>query len=210
MIDVVVLISGRGSNLRALVEAQTRAHYRVVGVISSRADAAGLTWARAQRLPATALTRAEHPAARAYDEALDALLQRYSPGLVVLAGFMRILTPPLVARWEGRMINIHPSLLPGYPGLDTHARVLAAGDAETGASVHYVTADLDAGPVIARSRVPVAPGDCADSLAARVLDVEHRLLPWTTELIATGRIEWRKGTVLLDDQPLQSPLDFRP
>lgn len=171
--SVVVLISGRGSNLRALLDAGIP----VSAVISNKADAAGLAVA-ARRGVATGVVEHRRFATReAFDAALAAEIDRHAPRLVALAGFMRVLTPGFVARYAGRLVNIHPSLLPEFPGLDTHARALAAGARRHGCTVHFVTAALDHGPIIAQASVPVLPGDTPDTLAARVLQQEHLLYP---------------------------------
>jgi phosphoribosylglycinamide formyltransferase-1 len=171
--SVVVLISGRGSNLQAILEAGIP----VTIVISNKADAAGLAIA-ARRGVATGVVEHRHYATReAFDAALAAQIDRHQPRLVALAGFMRVLTPAFVARYAGRLVNIHPSLLPEFPGLDTHARALAAGVKRHGCTVHFVTAELDHGPIIAQASVPVLPGDTPDTLAERVLRQEHRLYP---------------------------------
>ena len=171
--SVVVLISGRGSNLRALLDAGIP----ISAVISNRADAAGLAVA-ARRGVATGVVEHRRFATReAFDAALAAEIDRHAPRLVALAGFMRVLTPGFVARYAGRLVNIHPSLLPEFPGLDTHARALAAGVKRHGCTVHFVTAALDHGPIIAQASVPVLPGDTPDTLAARVLQQEHQLYP---------------------------------
>ena len=171
---VGVLISGRGSNLRALVEQADG--YEVVVVASDRPDAAGLAWAR----EAGIATFARSPAGigkAAFEAALDERLRAAGVEVIALAGYMRLLSPGFVARWAGRIVNIHPSLLPAYKGLDTHARALAAGEREAGCSVHLVTKELDAGEVLGRTPVPVVPGDTAETLAARVLAAEHALYP---------------------------------
>jgi len=171
--SVVVLISGRGSNLQALLEAGLP----VSAVISNKADAAGLGLA-ARRGVATAVVEHRRYATReAFDAALAAEIDRHAPRLVALAGFMRVLTSGFVARYAGRLVNIHPSLLPDFPGLDTHARALAAGVERHGCTVHFVSAQLDHGPIIAQASVPVLPGDTADTLAGRVLREEHLLYP---------------------------------
>ena len=174
---LAVLISGRGSNMRAIAEACTdgRLDARVVGVIADRPEAAGLEAATALGLPTAVVDHRAHADRVDFDRALDERLRALAPDRVALAGFMRILGPELVERWRGRMLNIHPSLLPKYPGLDTHARALAAGDTEHGASVHVVTAELDGGPVVAQARVPILPEDTPERLAARVLAEEHAL-----------------------------------
>ena len=174
---LAILISGRGSNMSAIARAcaDGRLDARVVGVLSDRPEAAGLAAAEALGLSTEVVDRRAHPDRVSFDRALGERLAALAPDRVALAGFMRVLGPELVAAWEGRMLNIHPSLLPRHPGLDTHARALAAGDTEHGASVHLVTAELDAGPVLAQARVPVLPGDTVDALAARVLAEEHGL-----------------------------------
>lgn len=171
---VGVLISGRGSNMRALVE-QARG-YRVVLVASDRPDAPGLAWARDHGLATFALSPKGIGKA-AFEDQLDAALRDAGVEVIALAGYMRLLSDSFVARWRGRILNIHPSLLPRHKGLDTHARALSAGDAEHGCSVHLVTEELDAGEVLGQARVPVRPGDTPDTLAARVLVEEHRLYP---------------------------------
>ncbi|KQN26244.1 phosphoribosylglycinamide formyltransferase [Sphingomonas sp. Leaf33] len=171
---VGILISGRGSNMQALVRAGGDA-YRVVLVASDKPDAAGLAWAAEQGIATLA-----HSGKRGEREAaFDAALRGAGVEVIALAGYMRLLSDDFVARWAGRIVNIHPSLLPLYKGLDTHARAIAAGDAEAGCSVHVVTAELDAGDVLGQARVPILPGDTPDSLAERVLGVEHSLYPKT-------------------------------
>ncbi len=172
---VAILISGRGSNMQALVEAAGDA-YEVVVVASDKPEAAGLAWARARGVPTFALSP-KGIGKPAYEAALDAALREAGAEVIALAGYMRLLSDDFVARWRGRIVNIHPSLLPKYKGLDTHARALAAGDAVAGASVHVVTEELDAGEVLAQAEVPILPGDTPDGLAARVLEAEHRLYP---------------------------------
>ena len=186
---VVILISGRGSNMSALIEASGDPGYpaEIVGVISDNADARGLAIAATHGIETTAITRTEHQTKAALDAALDAELKRMEADIVCLAGYMRILTPEFTEAWAGRLINIHPSLLPLYKGLDTHARALAAGVRVHGCSVHFVTAEMDGGPIIAQGAVPVLPGDDADALASRVLAVEHQLYPLALRLVATGK-----------------------
>ena len=183
MKNIVILISGGGSNMAAIVRAAQREHWRarlgaeVVAVISNRPDAGGLAFAREQGLAAEAVDHKQFATREAFDEALAAAIDRFTPALVVLAGFMRILTPGFVARYQGRLLNIHPSLLPAFPGLHTHQRALDAGCRFAGATVHQVTAELDYGPILAQAVVPVLPGDTAAALATRVLSQEHLLYP---------------------------------
>lgn len=177
---VAVLISGRGSNMTALVEAARAPDcpYEVVMVLSNKPDAEGLVLAAAAGVPTLAIDHRPFGADReAHERALDAALREAGAEYVALAGYMRVLTPWLVEAWAGRMINIHPSLLPKYPGLDTHRRAIEAGDAEAGCTVHLVTAGVDEGPILDQARVPVLDGDTPESLSARVLSAEHALYP---------------------------------
>lgn len=196
---VVVLISGRGSNMAALVEAAGDPAYpaEIVGVISDRADAKGLNAAAALGIEATAITRADHGTKAALDEALDAELARLGADIVCLAGYMRLLTPAFAEKWAGRIINIHPSLLPLFKGLDTHRRALDAGMRIHGCSVHFVTAGMDDGPIVAQAAVPILPGDDEEALAARVLAAEHQLYPLALRLVADGRARMEGGRAVL-------------
>lgn len=171
---VAILISGRGSNMRALVE-QAK-NYQVVLVASNKPDAPGLQWASARGLPTWSLA-SRGTERNAYDRALSTAIEDHGAGTIALAGFMRILSPEFVQDWAGRIINIHPSLLPKYRGLDTHARAIEAGDKVGGCSVHLVTEELDAGEVLGQAEVPIRTGDTPESLEERVLDTEHRLYP---------------------------------
>lgn len=183
MKNIVILISGGGSNMAAIVRAAERDGWRklygaeVRAVVSNRADAGGLKFAREQGIATEVVDHKQFASREAFDEALAAAIDRFDPALVVLAGFMRILTPGFVARYQGRLLNIHPSLLPAFPGLHTHQRALDAGCRFAGATVHQVTAELDFGPILAQAVVPVVPGDTAEALAARVLTQEHLLYP---------------------------------
>jgi phosphoribosylglycinamide formyltransferase-1 len=183
MKNIVILISGGGSNMAAIVRAAQQQrweqHYgaRVVAVVSNKPSAKGLDFARAQGIATEVLEHQPFPSREAFDAELVRVIDRHAPTLVVLAGFMRILTPGFVTHYAGRLLNIHPSLLPAFPGLHTHQRAIDAGCKFAGASVHLVTADLDAGPIIDQAIVPVLPGDDADQLAARVLTQEHLLYP---------------------------------
>lgn len=188
---VAILISGGGSNMVQLVRSMTGDHpARAVLVASNDPTAAGLARAAAMGIPTTAVDhRAFGPDRAAFEAALLEPLLAAQPDILCLAGFMRILTPDFVARFSGRMLNIHPSLLPKYPGLNTHARALAAGDAQAGATVHLVTPELDCGPILGQASVPVESGDTPDSLAARVLTAEHRLYPLVLRRFAEGQTD---------------------
>ena len=184
---VAILISGGGSNMEALVRDMTGDHpARPVRVVANVPGAGGLARAAARGIPTATVDHRAFPAREAFESALTAELDRAAPDLICLAGFMRVLTPGFVTRWAGRVLNIHPSLLPKYPGLHTHARALEAGDTEAGCTVHEVTADLDAGPILGQARVPVLPGDTPEALAARVLQAEHRLYPAVLRRVAAG------------------------
>jgi len=192
--SAVLLISGRGSNMRALVEARTGVEMRAV--ISSRPDAKGLEWAAARGLATEVVDHKAFPGREAFDAALMRAIEAQRPDLVLLAGFMRILTDGFIARYERRLVNIHPSLLPAFPGLHTHRRALEAGVKVHGATVHLVTSALDSGPIIAQGVVPVLAADTEESLAARVLEVEHRIYPQAVRWLAEGRIEFVAGGVV--------------
>jgi phosphoribosylglycinamide formyltransferase 1 len=198
---VAVLISGRGSNMVALIEAAKDASFpaEIALVLSNRPDAAGLAKARAEGIATSVVDHAAFSQDReAFERAVDAVLADHRIDLVCLAGFMRLLTPWLVRRWEGRLINIHPALLPAFKGLHTHERVLAAGEKAHGATVHFVVPEMDAGPIIAQGRVPVHDGDTADTLAARVLAEEHRLYPLALKLVAWGYVRMADGRCHID------------
>ena len=200
---VVVLISGRGSNLQAIIDdsRDPGCPYAVRTVISNRPDAEGLERARRADIDTHVVDHRSYGSREDFDVALMEIIDEQRPGLVVLAGFMRILTPHFVGHYDGRLINIHPSLLPEFPGLDTHERAIASGAREHGASVHFVTADLDGGPLIVQARVPVLDGDDADTLAARVLEREHDILPAAIRWFAEGRLAIEGNRVLLDGKP---------
>jgi phosphoribosylglycinamide formyltransferase 1 len=190
--NIVILISGSGSNMAAIAEAartrrwEARLGARVAAVISNKAAAAGLAWAREQGIATAALDHTAFDNREAFDAALMAEIDRHSPALVVLAGFMRILTPGFVQHYEGRMINIHPSLLPAFPGLKTHQRAIEMGCRVAGASVHRVTSELDHGEILEQAVVPVLPGDTAETLAARVLTQEHVIYPRAIEKLLSA------------------------
>jgi phosphoribosylglycinamide formyltransferase 1 len=183
MKNIVILISGGGSNMAAIVRAAQQGDWagrcgaQVAAVISNKADAKGLEWAKAQGIATAVVDHKQYASREAFDAALAGVIDGYSPTLVVLAGFMRILTPTFVQRYAGRMLNIHPSLLPAFPGLHTHQRALDAGCKFAGATVHQVTAALDHGPILAQAVVPVLAGDTVEALAARVLTQEHLIYP---------------------------------
>jgi len=208
--SAVVLASGRGSNLAAIAAAIARGELALSLrlVLSDNNDAPALARARELGIEADAVPRASYRDREQHEQALARRIDQVTPGLIVLAGYMRILSPRFVARYAGRVLNIHPSLLPEFRGLDTHARALAAGVREHGASVHFVTDELDGGPVIAQTRVTVQENDTADSLAERVLAAEHRLYPTVLEWYATGRLELRNGHAVLDGRPLPAPVDI--
>jgi phosphoribosylglycinamide formyltransferase-1 len=204
---VAVLISGEGSNLQALLDAAHAGKLgaEIVAVVSDRAAARGLVRARDAGVPTRHLG-GKGMAREAYDAALATLLKGYAPDLLVLAGFMRILSPGFVACFEDRILNIHPSLLPSYPGLDTHRRVLTAGEPWHGATVHFVTADLDAGPPVLQYRIRVRDGDTVETLTARVHVGEHLILPRAVQWFVGGRLRLQNGSVMLDGRPLSRPI----
>lgn len=196
---IVILISGRGSNMQAIVEAGLP----VSAVISNRPDAAGLAFAQSRGVATRVVDHKAYPTREAFDAALAAAIDEYSPRLVLLAGFMRVLTPGFVARYAGRLMNIHPSLLPAFPGLDTHARAIAAGVRQHGCTVHFVTAELDGGPVVIQAAVPVRPGDDAKALAARVLRQEHIIYPRAARWFLEDRLDVRGNKVQVKGEHAQ-------
>ena len=193
---VGVMISGRGSNLQALIDACARPDIpaRIVLVISNIAAAGGLSRARAAGLATEVIPHGEHANRAAFDSAVTAAFEAAGVELICMAGFMRLVTEGFVAHWRDRLINIHPALLPAFKGLDTHARALEAGVKEHGCTVHFVRHEMDSGPIIGQAAVPVRPGDTPDSLGARVLEAEHRLYPHCLRLIAAGRVRIREET----------------
>jgi phosphoribosylglycinamide formyltransferase-1 len=194
-----ILISGRGSNMTALVEAARSAAFpaEIVLVASNRPGAGGLDRAAAAGIPTVCVDHKAFPNREAFEQALQAEIERHGVELVCLAGFMRVLTPWFIARWPGRLLNIHPSLLPSFRGLHTHERALAEGVRLHGATVHFVVPELDAGPIVAQGAVPVQPDDTPDTLASRVLTVEHRLYPAALAMVADGRASLVDGKVVL-------------
>ncbi|HXW09738.1 MAG TPA: phosphoribosylglycinamide formyltransferase [Steroidobacteraceae bacterium] len=207
-VRVVVLVSGRGSNLKAIAAHADSGELpiEIVAVVSDRAEAGALPWAASRGIATGVLSPADFPDRDAYGRALGELVESFRPGLVVLAGFMRILSDGFVNRFEGRLLNIHPSLLPRHPGLHTHRRAIEAGDTVHGASVHFVTSELDGGPVVIQATVPVRAGDDESRLAARVLAQEHVIYPRCIGWFATGRLELKDGVPWLDGAPLAAPV----
>lgn len=203
-IRTVVLISGSGSNLQALLDACASPDYpaEVVAVISNRADVFGLTRAQNHGIPAEVLDHKAFTSRETFDTALQQLIDSHEPDLVVLAGFMRILTPAFVTHYLGRMLNIHPSLLPLYPGLHTHRRAIEAGDASHGATVHFVTAELDGGPAVVQAAVPIEAGDTEESLAKRVLTQEHIIYPLAVRWFAEGKLVLQEGKAFFEGKLL--------
>jgi len=200
MKNIVILISGRGSNMEAVVRAAKAEQWpaRVVAVISNRADASGLAFAADHGIKTAVVANKDYASRAEFDAALQTVIDGYAPDLVVLAGFMRILTEQFVAHYAGRMLNIHPSLLPLFPGLATHAQALAAGVAEHGATVHFVTAELDHGPMVLQAAVPVLPDDTVETLSARVLEQEHVIYPRAVRWFVEGRLMIAQGAVHVD------------
>lgn len=201
---IVVLISGSGTNLQALIDACKLNDYpgEIVAVVSNKADAYGLERAKLANIPQLAIEHKNFSSRELYDQALVESIDVYQPDLVVLAGFMRILTPEFVQHYQGKLLNIHPSLLPKYQGLNTHQRALDAGDKEHGVSVHFVTEELDGGPVILQAKVPIFDGDDADDLASRVHEQEHRIYPLVVKWFCQKRLIMDNDKVILDNQVL--------
>ena len=208
-LPVVILISGRGSNLQAIINAAAEDELPVDirAVISNRPAAEGLQHAINAGIPAEFIDNAEFPDRESFDKALMACIERFQPKLVILAGFMRILTAEFVQHYSGRMLNIHPSLLPAFPGMHTHRRALEAGSKQHGASVHFVTEDVDAGAVVLQSQLAVQEQDTAATLAARVLELEHHLYPLAIRWFAEGRLQLNSsGQATLDGKVLTRPV----
>ena len=205
---LVILISGSGSNLQSFIDAcrqkdsTGKLAAQIAAVISNKPDVKGLTRASEANIPNIVVDHRAFDSRDAFDANLADVIDSFAPDLVVLAGFMRILTPQFVNRFVGKLINIHPSLLPAYPGLHTHQRAIEAGDTEAGATVHFVTPELDGGPAILQAQVPVLADDDANSLAQRVLAVEHKIYPIAAQWFCNGRLIMRDGRAVLDNQPL--------
>lgn len=202
---IVILISGRGSNMEAIVQrcAEQGWPAQVVAVIANRPQAGGLAWAAAQGIAAELVDHKAYAAREAFDDALAAAIDAHRPDLVVLAGFMRVLGADFVQHYAGRLLNIHPSLLPAFPGLHTHRRALDAGCKAVGATVHFVTPELDHGPIVMQSVVPVRPGDDEDALAARVLATEHVIYPQAVRWFVEGKLQVADGIVTQSDHASQ-------
>jgi phosphoribosylglycinamide formyltransferase-1 len=205
MHSIVSLISGRGSNFEAIYKAAQAKSWdvRFTGLIANQPEAKGLVFAKSVGIPTAVIDHRAYPSREAFDRALMQQIDAFSADLVVLAGFMRILTPGFIKHYEGRMINIHPSLLPRFPGLHTHERALAAGDRVHGATVHFVSAGVDEGPIICQSEVPVLPTDTPSELAARVLKTEHQIYPLAVEWFIQGRLQITGNRVRVDPPELQ-------
>lgn len=206
--NIVVLISGSGSNLQAIMDACQSRHIagQIVGVLSNKADAYGLVRAQQAGIATAVINHKEYPDRAGFDAAMQQIIDNWQPDMVVLAGFMRILTPAFVKHFEGRLLNIHPSLLPLYKGLHTHRRVLATGDKKHGCSVHFVSAELDGGPVIAQAVLDVKLQDNEQTLTQRVHKDEHLLYPQVLSWLASGRLVYRCGRPVLDGQTLERPV----
>ncbi len=206
MKNIVILISGRGSNMQAIVNAGIP-DVCIAAVLSNSATAAGLAWAAERGIPTDSLNHKDFASRGAFDQAMMEKIDAYQPDLVVLAGFMRILTPEFCTRYEGRLMNIHPSILPSFTGLHTHERALAAGCRVAGCTIHFVTPELDCGPIISQGVVPIFDNDTADDIAARVLKVEHRLFPQAVADFAAGRLKIEGNRVINSrNQPEDRPL----
>ena len=194
MKNIVILISGRGSNMQAIVNAAIP-NARIAAVLSNSATAAGLAWAAERGIATDSLNHKDFPCRLAFDQAMMEKIDAYQPDLVVLAGFMRILTPEFCAHYSNRLINIHPSILPAFTGLHTHERALEAGCRVAGCTIHFVTPELDCGPIISQGIVPILDGDTPDNVAARVLTVEHRLFPQAVADFVAGRLKIKGNRV---------------
>lgn len=206
-LNLAVLISGRGSNLQSIIDACSDKNFpaQITVVISNEPDAYGLERAKLAGIATAVIPHKAYPSRREFEQALQAEIVKHNVDLICLAGFMRVLTSEFVSQWDGKMLNIHPSLLPAYTGLHTHERVLAAGEKESGCTIHFVTPGLDEGPTIIQKRVPVLGGDTAETLAARILAEEHIAYPEAIRLIALGKVHYRKDYVEIEDAPPYSP-----
>jgi phosphoribosylglycinamide formyltransferase-1 len=210
---LAVLISGRGSNLQAFIEASASGALGadIAVVISNNPAAAGLQLAAGAGIPTRSIDHRQFPSREAFDAALAEAVEQWQVDLVILAGFMRILTPIFILPFSGRLLNVHPSLLPRYPGLNTHQRALDAGDREAGVTVHFVTLELDGGPPIVQARVPILPGDTAQTLADRVIVQEHRIYPLAAQWVLSGRLRLTEQGACLDGEPIPATgIDYSP
>jgi phosphoribosylglycinamide formyltransferase 1 len=210
---VAVLISGRGSNMAALIDAAKDKSYpaEITLVAANRPDAGGLLVARAEGIATEVVDHTTYGKDRTeFERALQAVLEKYRIDLVCLAGFMRLLTPWFVGQWQGRMLNIHPALLPAFKGLDTHKRALEAGTKVHGATVHFVVPEMDSGPIIAQGAVKIQPGDSEETLAARVLKIEHKIYPLALGLLAEGRVQIADERCLINGKPVPDTADLTP
>ena len=207
---IAVLVSGNGSNLQALIDAQLGKQLsgQIIGVLSNKADAYALRRAEKANIATTVISHKDYPNRESFDDAMHQQLLAWEVDLVILAGFMRILTPNFVSQWQGKMLNIHPSLLPFYKGINTHQRVLNTGDRLHGCTVHFVTAELDAGQSIAQSAIQVSLHDNVESLAQRVHELEHFIYPQVAEWLCNGQLTWTNGQAYFNKKPLERPIQF--
>ena len=207
---IAVLVSGNGSNLQALIDAQhgKQLSGQIVGVLSNKAEAYALRRAEDANIATAVISHQNFPNRESFDVAMHQQLLAWQVDLVILAGFMRILTPEFVSQWQGKMLNIHPSLLPFYKGMNTHQRVLNTGDRLHGCTVHFVTAELDAGQSIAQSVIQVSLQDTAESLAQRVHQLEHFIYPQVVQWLCNGQLTWKSGQAYFNQKPLQYPIQF--
>lgn len=203
---IAVLVSGNGSNLQALIDANLSG--QIIGVVSNKADAYALQRAEDANIATAVISHKDFPTRESFDEAMHQQLIAWQIDLVILAGFMRILTPNFVSKWQGKMLNIHPSLLPFYKGVNTHQRVLNTGDRLHGCTVHFVTAELDAGQSIAQSAIQVSLNDTVEILAQRVHQLEHFIYPQVVQWFCTGQLTWKNGQAYFNQKPLTQPIQF--
>lgn len=203
---IAVLVSGNGSNLQALIDANLSG--QIIGVVSNKADAYALQRAKDANIATAVISHKDFPTRESFDDAMHQQLIAWQIDLVILAGFMRILTPNFVSKWQGKMLNIHPSLLPFYKGVNTHQRVLNTGDRLHGCTVHFVTAELDAGQSIAQSAIQVSLNDTVESLAQRVHQLEHFIYPQVVQWFCTGQLTWQNGQAYFNQKPLTQPIQF--
>ncbi|MCH7310706.1 phosphoribosylglycinamide formyltransferase [Acinetobacter sp. ANC 4805] len=206
MMRIAVLVSGNGSNLQALIDANLSG--QIIGVLSNKANAYALQRAEKANIATAVISHKDYPDRESFDDAMHQQLLAWEVDLVILAGFMRILTPNFVSKWQGKMLNIHPSLLPVYKGINTHQRVLNTGDRLHGCTVHFVTAELDAGQSIAQSAIQVSLNDNVESLAQRVHELEHFIYPQVAEWLCNGQLTWTNGQAYFNKKPLERPIQF--